>query len=589
MKNSTKSLFSITLLAIFAFSMVGQILVSDFELPANNLQESSTNNIHTSAYDTNFGIQPLELNSDQLNDLGIIEIFNFMVRDEIDGSYFNQSDDANVDYDHTIGEIINPSIHSTLIAADSLQANGTAESRNAVITIILNETVRWNYSSDAVSYLVGFSPYVQPATLLELYMNESVVDPSNYSSTYDSNDVWFNYNFTHLFENASEGEFTLLYQYTVDIPISAWRVTTLDLLLEEDEENEEEIPLNSYQYLNGNETTIVMGYEYNITFGSEDWNYNVSARYKITLPSPTSIYDLEMISYTDKVIDPTYFVMNNNIVTLEFWTHLANLESFGMSFKANFTVEMLEKIDDGLFWCEDRLVSFPNERERDYKLSITDGPDNLAVSYFTINETGIYFADLQDPQIVSAIGRNPSAFDMNTSTGDPSGTIVSGNTTLDYVDGISILNSPLNFDDPYVLFKGEIDIVTISYLTVLDLQLVIADNTKTPMEGIQANIYFANQLYGSKMSLFRNFPLSTRISDANGRIEVFGVPRGNYIIEIFDAQGQPLQNLTASSLSDFDGNLLVTNMVHFPSVIIFFTGISSALVVGGVVIYKKKK
>ncbi|MHA1521096.1 MAG: hypothetical protein ACTSRK_13010 [Promethearchaeota archaeon] len=589
MKNSTKSLFSITLLAIFAFSMVGQILVSDFELPANNLQESSTNNIHTSAYDTNFGIQPLELNSDQLNDLGIIEIFNFMVRDEIDGSYFNQSDDANVDYDHTIGEIINPSIHSTLIAADSLQANGTAESRNAVITIILNETVRWNYSSDAVSYLVGFSPYVQPATLLELYMNESVVDPSNYTSTYDSNDVWFNYNFTHLFENASEGEFTLLYQYTVDIPISAWRVTTLDLLLEEDEENEEEIPLNSYQYLNGNETTIVMGYEYNITFGSEDWNYNVSARYKITLPSPTSIYDLEMISYTDKVIDPTYFVMNNNIVTLEFWTHLANLESFGMSFKANFTVEMLEKIDDGLFWCEDRLVSFPNERERDYKLSITDGPDNLAVSYFTINETGIYFADLQDPQIVSAIGRNPSAFDMNTSTGDPSGTIVSGNTTLDYVDGISILNSPLNFDDPYVLFKGEIDIVTISYLTVLDLQLVIADNTKTPMEGIQANIYFANQLYGSKMSLFRNFPLSTRISDANGRIEVFGVPRGNYIIEIFDAQGQPLQNLTASSLSDFDGNLLVTNMVHFPSVIIFFTGISSALVVGGVVIYKKKK
>ncbi len=579
------------MLAIFVFSMVGQILMSDFELTANhnnNLQESSSDTIPTSAYDSNFGIQPLELNSDQLNDLGIIEIHEFMVRDDIGVDNFNQSDNTYIDYDHTV-VADNPEFDSTLVAADSEQATGTPTARNAVITIILNETVKWNYSSDAVSYVVGFSPYVQPATLYGLYyVDGTVVDPSNFTETTEllTGNTWFNYNFTHLFENASEGEFTLVYQYTVDIPISVWRVNTLNLLVDEEEEKSVDL----YHNLQENETILTMGYEYNITFGKSNWNYNVSARYQITLPSPSLIHDLELISYTDQEVDQLPIVIENNTVSLNFWTYLDHLDRLSMRFKANFTVEMLDLVDNEFLWCEDRMVDFPRERERDYKLSITDGPENLSVSFFAINETGIYYDDLlEDAQIESAIGRTISIGNMNTSTGDPSGTIISGNATLDYVDGISFLTTPINEINPYVLFRGEVDIVTISYQAVRDLQLTIADNTKTPIVGIHANIYFANQLYGSKMSAFRNFPLSTRISDANGRIEVLGVPRGDYVIEIIDAQGQPLQNLTASSLSDFKGNLLVTNISHVPFVILTFTGICSVLVIGGILIYKKKK
>ncbi|MHA1673485.1 MAG: hypothetical protein ACTSYI_07645 [Promethearchaeota archaeon] len=588
MKKSTKSLFSITMLAIFVFSMVGQIIVSDFGPSANNLQESSLDSFPISAYDSNYGVQPLELNSDQLNDLGIIEIFEFTVRDTIGVENFNQSENTYIDYyDHDVIDK-NPWFDSTLIAADSEHASGNPTARNAVITIILNETVKWNYSSDAVSYVYGFSPYVQPATLYELYMNGSVVDSSNYTETTEllTGNTWFNYNFTHLFENASEGEFELLYQYTVDIPISAWRVTTLNLLLDEEEDEE---PIGPYYYLNGNETIIPMGYEYNITFGNSNWNYNVSARYQITLPSPSSIHDLELVSYTNQEVDQLPITIENNTVSLNFWTYLDNLDRFGMRFKANFTVEMLDLVDNEFLWCEDRMVDFPRERERDYKLSITDGPENLAVSFFAINETGIYYDDLlENTQIESAIGRTITIGDMNTSTGDPSGTIISGNTTLDYVDGVSFLTITTE-NNPYVLFRGEVDIITIYYQAVRDLQLTIADNTKTPIVGIRANIYLGNQLYGSKMSAFRNFPLSTRISDINGQIEVICVPRGDYVIEIFDAQGQPLQNLTASSLSDYKGNLLVTSIPHVPVVILSFTGICSVLVVGGILIYKKKK
>lgn len=589
MKKSTKSLFSITVSFLFVFSMAAQILNFGFTPSDNQIYETTRDILPSSAYNTQDGIQPLELKDDLKNDLGFIEIEGLSVRAEIPANSFYESDSDNIQYDHSV-EAINPKFDSTLLAASAERSSGTTANRNSTVRILLNESVKWTYTSDSESYIVGFAPYMQKATFSRMYMNGTLVNSTQYftSSEFIGGKFInrFNYNFTDLFEANNDGEFILLYQYTVDIPISRWQVNTVfdatqteegDIILEDE-----------YQYITGMQTQMSLPYSYNVTFGDQDWDYNVSARFKITFPDPEYIYDTELVEYSDAVIDDLPYSLINNTVSLNFWTELEQKRQLDAKFQADFTVEILESIDGEQFWCEDRLVSGINTRQRDYKITVSDGPPNLLLMFFGMNDTSIYYDELLDEnEITSALNRYTAVENMNVSTGDPSGTVVSGNTTLEFVDGISMLITPETHLFPYILCRGEVDIITVNYEASHDLNLVITDNTKTPISGVRVNVYFRDHLYGAKMNNFNVLPYPQKSSNSNGKIFIPGAPIGDYMIEILDSQGNSFQNLTASSLEDV--NILVTNIPHFPATILVFAGISAVLIISGLIIYKKKE
>ncbi|MHA1796655.1 MAG: hypothetical protein ACTSUK_11130 [Promethearchaeota archaeon] len=591
MKKSNISLVSLSVLFIFAFSLLTQALVF-------NPQTTSFQGFPTSLPNSPLGaangttsepIQPHEIKEDQLNDLGHIEIYGFSVREEIRATNFFRDDIAHITYDHDV-ETVNPKFDSTIRAASAEYATGNAENRNSSVVILLNETVKWTYTEDASSFMVGFAPLVQPATFHAMFMNDTQLTEDNY--TIESKFTggifytWFYYNFTTLFNQYSSGEFIIKYQYTVEIPISEWKVINQPIIPDEDSDEYQ----NPFQYITGIKNNFTMPYIMNITFGEEGWLFNVSAKFRIIFPDPEDIFDVELTNYSDTPIDELPYSLENNTLTLNVWTFLDQRKTLSANFKANFTVEILESIDGKQFWCEDRLVSGIRNRERDYKITVSEGPADLMVAMFGLNDTTIYFDDLnedRDDRISSALNREVVVIDMNRSTGQPSGTIISGNETLEYIDGISMLISGESYLTPYLLFKDEVDIITVKYQATRDLNLVITDNTKTPIAGVKMNIYLANHRFGSKMSVYENLPYPSKTSDNTGRIVVYGVPSGDYTIEILDSEGNPLQNLTASSLQA--ENQLVTQIPHFPLIIIIFSAVSVTSIIAGIIIYKKRQ
>ncbi|MCF2138574.1 MAG: hypothetical protein K9W44_00795 [Candidatus Lokiarchaeota archaeon] len=596
MKKYTKSLFSLSVSLLFAFSLITQALILDLHSQTNPtasvmMAGDPFNASYYNESNSSHPIQPVELKEDQMNDLGQIEIYGFSVREELRPTAFFREDIQNIHYDHDV-ETVNPKFDSTTRVASAVHASGNTDSRNSSVEILLNETVKWTYTENTTSFVVGFAPYVQPATFFAMYLNGTKLDSTNYSVEEQFLDGiyynWFYYNFTTLFNAYSSAEFLIKYQYTVEIPISNWKVINQPILPDENEESSEY--QNPFQYITGIKNNVTMPYVYNVTFGREGWLFNVTAKFLITLPDPDDIFAAELKSYSNQVIDELPYTLENNSIKLNIWTFLDQRETLSTEFKANFTVEILESIDGEQFWCEDRLVDGTRNRERDYKLTVSEGPADLMVAMFGINDTSIYFDDLNEDRndrIESALNREVVIIDMNRSEGQPSGTIISGNQTLEYVDGISMLISGESYLTPYALFKGEVDIITVKYRATRNLNLIITDNTKTPVAGIKVDIYFASQPFGSKISLYDSLPYPVKTSDNEGRIVIYGVPIGDYTIEILDNSGQHLQNLTASSL--IDENLIITNIPHFPLVIIIFGVISAVFIVTGLIIYKKNQ
>ena len=139
---------------------------------------------------------------------------------------------------------------------------------------------------------------------------------------------------------------------------------------------------------------------------------------KFYLPNHQDIYEPVLEMYNDQTIPTNQYSLIDNILTFSNKTYLNETNSFDLTFKADFTVEMLEVVD-GL-WSEDRLVKDLNIRERDYKITITDGPANLILKNIGINDTGIHFDHLYDGEdsAKSALDRYVIIDNMNISTGE---------------------------------------------------------------------------------------------------------------------------------------------------------------------------
>jgi hypothetical protein len=124
------------------------------------------------------------------------------------------------------------------------------------------------------------------------------------------------------------------------------------------------------------------------------------------------------------------------------------------------------------------------------------------------------------------------------------------------------------------------------YETELDLKLVITDNIRMPIVGLDVEIYYYGELYGTYMSEDNTQPIGPTITDENGEILVENVPNGNYTIKIY--QGDQL--LKEAEVSAYlETNYVTTPIIHIPFIVIIFGSIGGLIFGIGFFIYRKYK
>jgi hypothetical protein len=454
------------------------------------------------------------------------------------------------------------------------------------ISILMNDTVEWKFNSTPKDYVIGYRPHLWPVSPKNIYLNGTRLDPSEYFYFYDGDDGFF-YNFYENYDEIiiqngqSRGTLMMTYEYEAFLPVSDWQVHCA----------------GPDKYLSNSTQTITHRFNYNLTLGKSNIHTNLTARFKITMPDAGKIKNLvvdnidgktEAIMFTerdysgnkiyereDKIL---YLIANISVTSFEVHTISAH-------FDADFIVSFIDTVEFN--WCEDRLVNGTTTRERDYKITILDGPSELALTNIWLNETQIWFPEvLRTDNVESRLGRGINIVNMNKSVFSPN-TLPLDNLPEEerpvYVDGISIIG--VKSTNRFYLYKGEVDIITVRYRAIRTLSLVILDSIRTPLPGYQARIYMKNTTYGSRVSLNSPIPYPIREANNNGQIDIRNVPNANFTIEIFDRRGNFVQNLTANSTTPI--NFLVTNVVHFPTTILVISGVSIAFILIGIIIFRR--
>ena len=145
------------------------------------------------------------------------------------------------------------------------------------LTIRLNELYQISYNNYSQVHIFGFRPSLQPARFHAVYLNNSLLSPSNYIVNYTQSGLnQYNtscyYDFTSLFQSHQNGTFLLTFQYDYDFPLTYWTVTqtTLD------------------QYLTQNPQTLGVEYSENVSIGNIETPMNVTASFNVTLPRSIS-------------------------------------------------------------------------------------------------------------------------------------------------------------------------------------------------------------------------------------------------------------------------------------------------------------
>lgn len=515
--------------------------------------------------------QPHAERTDPFNTLGEIKITNMNLPADPDPDNFFPSSSSNITYDHKA-----PKFLGTIANASTERAVGEEEHRRSNITIQISESIIWSYNESATEYVVGFTPVLQAAYLEKMYFNGTELDPSDYFENSTGAGIAethnFYYDFKDNYDAVPKDEFNLTYVYNLELPITEWSV----------------INNEPTQYISETNQTFIQSFSYSVTFGKVNSQFNTLVRLKFYLPNHQDIYEPVLNKYNNQtLLSNEYSFTDDNILTFSNKIYLNETNSFDLSFKANFTVKMLEVVD-GL-WSEDRLIEGLKTRERDYKISITEGPADLVLKNIGINETGIYFKHLYLVGLSgrSALNREIYIENMNKSTGLEE-EIDLNETAVQpvYVDGITFLHhNESSTKEAYWLIKNEIDIITIKYFAEYDLSIKIMDKISTPVEGYGVKLFIGNVLYGTNINNFTIMPYPMINSDENGEVVFHSVPVANYTIEIYDKNGKYLENATVTPLEEI--NNVVTNIPHYPVTILIFTGASVAFIVIGYVIFKK--
>jgi len=546
-KNKKRCVFSALILSLMLLQTFA-VLSTQINDPIRHNNTPSTS-LHTQSFkkeDFNSILQEVK------SGLGTVSVLNISFHEEgftNDSSKFpDLSNDIsqgalNVTYEGTQFEEVVLNASRNYLKDEYIDRNS--------ISILLNDSLKVEYDNDLDSDgLCGFMVYLPrlyPVEIDKIYIDNSQLENDDY--TLKNNFLKFNY-LNYLREYS--GEFTLDVFYTYNLSINQWDLSQLnanDILVRQETQN------------------ITAEYKYFFTLSGESYSGDtpdagsITDANNLTVSLQVSPFEKDQLNNLSLSLNgqkklqlSEYMDPNNNVNISLADSFTANNSVFSFNFTTDFRVTFLEPISRT--WAIDRLVSQTNIRERIYFPSVIDGPRHLLVK-FTIFESSITEINYRDYY---------SQFDR------PFGLIPTPQGSL-------------NITTPALIKEEEACPFTIKYKAENRLKIVVKDNLRMPLIGLEVRVFYHEELYGTYISKEVNQPLAPLSTNENGEITLNYLPNGNYTIKIYQ-WGMHQASKTVSTANEV--YYMHTNILHIPVLIMIF-GISSAVIFFmGVLLYLRK-
>ncbi|MBY9019029.1 MAG: hypothetical protein KGD66_09395 [Candidatus Lokiarchaeota archaeon] len=444
---------------------------------------------------------------------------------------------------------------------------------NNKITVVLNESisVEYNYSkSGAEGYLIyGFR--LSPILVKEVFIHNQSTDPiekldENQYSIDSSNFMSFNYydyfQVNEIDENY-ENNFTMYIKYEYNLTINNWFLDQI----------------SKNHVIRTQEKSFSPRFVYNFTFGGLKWNetstiirvpaYNLKAFLEVNLPDKEVLFN-HSLEVSD--LEISNYLGSNNVINM---TSYAEYDPIEIQFSANFTLRFENPLD--FSWAIDRLIENRDIRERIYFPSIISGPDKLIIRYITLFESTITLDQVMSNY--SIFKRPVSYFDANVS-------IIQDEleNSLIFTKN-SIKKKGLKIIIPYCM-KGETNPFVLKYKATKDLRLIITDNINMPLTNVKLELFYFDKLYGTYISNDLLQPMAPAFTNENGEIIISNVPNGIYNAKIY-LDDQLLLETEVTPFQDI--NYVVTDIFHFPIVILVLGSLFGIIILIGFIYHLKNR
>jgi len=434
-----------------------------------------------------------------------------------------------------------------------------------LITVILNESINVIYNAsfpNAEGYLV-YGPRLFPCKLIQLLLrNESIsiqVVPENEYEIDPFNFLYFDY--LQYFET-NRNNFTMNLIWEYNITIRDWRLyqNPKDKILVQ-QQQEIVNPLFYYNF-------SVLGQKL-VNFSERIPSENLDVNVRLNLPDKNELYGHTLKVGVNEINN---FLNLDNSINI---STIANRQLISLTFSANFTIEFINPVEKT--WAIDRLVKDKNVRERIYFPSLIEGPRRILLKYLMIYENTIIVDQVLSNS--SLFRRDVQYYDLNISK-----------IKEEFQESLiftknAVKKLGLKIILPY-LVVGEIAPFIIKYDAISDLIIKVTDNINMPLVGVDIELFYFQKSYGTYISNDLNQVMSPISTNDNGEIVIRYVPNGNYIIRIYD-NTMLIKEAVVSTYNEI--NLVRTDRIHFPLVILIFLIISSVSLLLGLISYTQYK
>ncbi|MFX1496446.1 MAG: hypothetical protein ACFFBH_02860 [Promethearchaeota archaeon] len=433
------------------------------------------------------------------------------------------------------------------------------------ITVILNESINVVYDisiPNAEGYLV-YGSRLFPCKLKQLWLtNESMSTqevPNKDYSTDSFNFLVFDY---LQYFGTTRNNFTMHLIWEYNLTVRDWVLyqDSEDMILVKYQQQE----IKSLFYYNFS----ILGQKLtNLTVKKSSDNLDV--KLKLNLPDKDDLYGHTLKVGPDNINN---FLNTDNSINI---STVADRKLVSLTFNANYTIEFINSVENT--WAIDRLVKDTNIRERIYFPSLIGGPKHILLKYLMIHEDTITVDQVVSNS--SLFSREVQYFDLNVS-----------NVMEDFQKSLiftqdAVKKLGLKIILPYLIL-GETDPVIIRYDASNDLIIRITDNINMPLVGVNIELYYYQKSYGTYISNDLNQKISPQFTDENGEIIIRNVPNGNYIVRIYDSS-RLIKEATVSANNEI--NVVRTDEIHFPLIILIFLLISGIFVLLGLISYIQQK
>ena len=434
--------------------------------------------------------------------------------------------------------------------------------KSTKITILLNESISVQYNNLSMGSL-AYNPALHPRTLKHIYVHNQS-DPDIVELNEDEYSVrefdYLRFDYRNYFL-ADFHNFSMYFIYEYELLTEGWELF---------QKSDETLTITQQ------EQTFAPSFEYNFTLTGTKYIGNWTE--PITMLADNLVVDLIvnpfdrdlLYEHSLKINDQSIvdFLEPDNSINV---TMSADAKLFNLDFKANFTLKFEDPVDYS--WSIDRLLSDRNIRQRIYFPSLIDGPEHLFLSDITLIEKTI-----TSDQVI----KNSSVFRRELNYFDVIEVVTQETieNSLIFTDN-AVKMQGLKIIVPYLIL-GEINPCSINYEATNDLKIIITDNTRMPLVGYRVELEYYGKKYGTYISNNLNQPMAKTFTDENGLALIKNVPNGNYTVRIY--QGETL--ISEKLINTFrEINYFITDVPHFPLLILIFGGISGILFLLGLVIY----